>query len=78
MAKEEIIKQLGVEDEIEDMTKKKQRVYLTEEEMEDLEENDILEAEGRRIYDPINKIFDHTKKRVTDLAENSKVTLPKP
>ena len=78
VAKEESIKQLGIEDEIEDKTRKKQRVNLTEEEMEELEENEILEAEGRRIYDPINKLFNHTKKRATDLAENNKVTLPKP
>ena len=37
-----------------------------------------IDAESRRYYDPINKIFDHGKKRATDVTENSKVTLPKP
>ena len=37
-----------------------------------------LDAESKRVYNPIDKIFDHAKKRVTDLAENAKVSLPKP
>ena len=51
---------------------------LSPEEEEDLENMERIDAESRRYYDPINKIFDHGKKRATDVTENSKVTLPKP
>ena len=51
---------------------------LNSDEIEDLELMEKLNAEARRVYDPIAKVFDHSKKRVTDLAENSKVSLPKP
>jgi len=80
VAREESIIQQDLDEEKEngEKTSKRQRIKLTEEEMEDLEADELLEAEGRRIYDPINRIFDHTKKRATDLAENNKVTLPKP
>ena len=54
------------------------RMRLNSDEIEDLELMERLDAEARRIYDPIEKVFDHSKKRVTDLAENSKVSLPKP
>ena len=78
VAREEGIIQQELDDENDEKTSKKQRIRLTEEEMEELEADEILEAECRRVYDPINRIFDHTKKRATDLAENNKVTLPKP
>ena len=44
------------------------------------QKNDLekKEAEARRIFDPLNKIFDHGNKRCTDMAENKKVNLPKP
>ena len=54
------------------------RMKLTEAETEDLKLMERLDAESRRIYDPINRVFNHSKKRVTDLVENSKVSLPKP
>ena len=57
------------EDEIEEI------IEATEEEQEKMDE---LDAESRRIYDPIKKIFDDRKRRVTDLKECSRVTLPKP
>ena len=47
---------------------------ITEEDQERLDE---LEAETRQIYDPINKIFDDHKRRVTDLQECSRFILPK-
>ena len=37
-----------------------------------------LESKGRQIYDPITNTYDDRKRRVTDLAECSRVTLPKP
>ena len=40
-------------------------------------ENLIEEAKERQFYDPIEKIFDHSKKRVTDLQECSMVYLTK-
>ena len=39
---------------------------------------EILEAETRQIYDPKRRIYDDRKRRVTDLKECAKVTLPKP
>ena len=41
------------------------------------ESNEIEDAKSRVIFDPERKIFDYTKRRVTDLKENSKITLPK-
>ena len=35
-------------------------------------------ARGRQVFDPISKVYDERKRRVTDLAECSRVTLPKP
>ena len=35
-------------------------------------------AKTRQIYNPIEKTYDERKRRVTDLAECSRVTLPKP
>ena len=40
-------------------------------------ENLIEEAKERQFYDPIEKTFDHSKKRVTDLQKCSMVYLPK-
>ena len=41
-------------------------------------EREIREAKERQIYNPLEKIFDFGKRRVTDIKENSKVHLPKP
>ena len=40
------------------------------------EEQIICDAKERQTYDPFMKVLDLAKKRVTDLKENSKVTLP--
>ena len=48
---------------------------MTQEEEDKLEE---LEAKSRMTFDPINKIYDDRQRRVTDLDECSRVTLPKP
>ena len=48
---------------------------LTQEEEEKLEE---LDAKSRMTFDPINKIYDDRQRRVTDLDECSRVTLPRP
>ena len=47
---------------------------MTVEEEEKVEQ---LEAESRQVFDPIGKIFDDRKRRVTDLKECARVTLPK-
>ena len=39
---------------------------------------EIEEAKERQIYNPLEKIFDFGKRRVTYIKENSKVHLPKP
>ena len=50
-------------------------IELTEEEQERYDE---MDAECRQIFDPVEKVFDNRKRRVTDLKECSRVTLPKP
>ena len=59
------------------MEKEKTKKYedFTEEERKEDEE---LEAENRMIFNPKEKIFDCRKRRVTDLKQCSRVTLPKP
>ena len=59
--------------EIEEQTE--EPVEQTEEEKEKMEE---LEAEQRQTFCPVNKIYNDRKRRVTDLPECSRVTLPKP
>ena len=48
---------------------------LTPEEIENCEE---IEARCRQVFDPETKEYDARRKRVTDLQECSRVTLPKP
>ena len=73
--KENSVRDVEESDELEGM---KRRKKLDKNELEELDKMEILDAEGRRVYDPINKSFDHGNKRSTDLMENKKVTLPKP
>ena len=61
-----------IEDIEEDEKKKRKR--LTKEDIENLETIGQIEAEGRRIYDPLNKIFDHGNKRCTVMVENKNLT----
>ena len=65
-------------DENDELNVKSKRKRLNSEERKDLELSEKLDSEARRFYDPIAKVFDHGKKRATDLPENSKVNLPKP
>ena len=51
------------------------RREIDADEREALEE---LEARFRQTYDPEQKVYDGRKRRVTDLKENNRVTLPKP
>ena len=48
---------------------------VTDKEREIMEEED---AKSRSVFDPINKVIDMRKRRVTDLKENSRIYLPKP
>ena len=41
-------------------------------------DDEIEDAESRMIFDPVDRIFDYAKRRVTDLKENVKVSMPKP
>ena len=50
---------------------------LTDEEKKELKEIGDIESEGRQIFDPLSKHFDHGNKRATDCQENKKVHLPK-
>jgi hypothetical protein len=49
-------------------------VEITEEKEEKIEE---LEARARQFYDPEEKTYDYRNKWVTDLQENTRVSLPK-
>ena len=50
-------------------------MQMTPEEQEYMEEQ---EAKSRLTFDPVEKVFDDRKRRVTDLQEYSRITLPKP
>ena len=41
-------------------------------------ERELSDAKERQIYNPIEKVFDFGKRRVTDMKENSRIHLPKP
>ena len=56
----------------------KRKRMLNSDEKKDLENLEKLEAESRRVFDPIEKCFDCANKRCTDLSENRNVILPKP
>ena len=49
---------------------------LSDEQLEEMAEEE--EARTRQIYDPGKKIFDDRNRRVTDLKECFRITLPKP
>ena len=81
----QIIREDEIMDDLEDEVmeenkeiKVKKRRRLNEEEEKLMEEMEIIEAESRQIYDASTKTFDYTKKRSTDLKENSEVKLPQP
>ena len=61
----------GIGDEVEEG---EELIELTDEEKEKLE---MQEAKRRQYYDPEEKVFNNNKKRVTDLRENARVTLPR-
>ena len=54
---------------------KKRKLNVINEEEE--EEEVIKDARSRQFYDPSNRTFNYTKRRVTDLEENKYVKLPK-
>ena len=58
------------------MEKEKRKRYedFTEEEKK---EDELLEAQNRMIFNPKERTFDSRKRRVTDLKQCSRVTLPK-
>ena len=43
-----------------------------------LELSEEIEARARQFYNPAENIYDYRKKRVTDIKENARVTLPRP
>ena len=46
--------------------------------MEERRECEEVDAKARMTFDPTNKLYDSRKRRVTDLRECSRITLPKP
>ena len=56
-------------------TEEKKEMQLSPEQEEIMEEQ---EAKSRLTFDPVEKIFDDRKLRVTDLKECSRITLPQP
>ena len=61
--------------ELEEKLEDEEEIELSQEEKDTIEEE---ESKSRLTFDPITKTFDDRKRRVTDLAECSRVTLPKP
>ena len=45
---------------------------------EDMDRMNEIEAESRQVFDPVMKEYDARKRRVTDLKECARVTLPRP
>ena len=58
-----------------EINKEKENSELTQEEAEINLEN---EARGRQVFNPVDKKYDSRKRRVTDLRECTRITLPKP
>ena len=53
-------------------------VIRNEEEEEKVKKEQELDARSRQVYDPETRTFDDRNRRVTDLVECSRVTLPRP
>ena len=62
--------------EIEDKKREEKAKEVIEE--KDMLEEIELEARGRQVFDPVKGVYDERKRRVTDLKECNRVTLPKP
>ena len=45
---------------------------------EEIIENQEIDAKGRQVFDPVEKIYDSRRRRVTDLKECSRIPLPRP
>jgi hypothetical protein len=61
--------------ELEEKLEDKDKVEMTEQEQE---LSELLEAQTRQTFDPETRTYDDRKRRVTDLKECSRVTLPRP
>ena len=61
--------------ELEERLDDKDTVEMTEPEQEQAE---LIEAKTRQTFDPEARTYDDRKRRVTDLKECSRVTLPRP
>ena len=59
------------------MEKVKEKEYegFSPEEREELE---MIDSKARMIYDPLEKVYDNRRRRVTDLRECIRIILPKP
>ena len=66
---------MQINKELEEELEDEQVVEISEEEQEMIDEE---EAKSRQTFDPVRKVYDDRKRRVTDLQECSRVTLPKP
>ena len=65
------------ENKSEERARKEKQERIEREEMEE-ERRQEEEARTRQVFDPIQKIYNEQKRRVTDLPECGRVTLPKP
>ena len=75
---DEVIDDDVIDDDDDENVKKKKRRRLNTEEEEMMKEIEVLDAEGRQVFDVITKTFDYSMKRSTDLNENAAVKLPQP
>ena len=58
-----------------EINKENEQKGMTEEEIQESQED---EARGRQVFDPSDKKYDARKRKVTDLRECARITLPKP
>ena len=56
---------------------KQQKKNIEKEIFKERDKEDLQEARSRMIFDPTKKVFDYANRRVTDLKENTRITLPK-
>ena len=66
---------IQLQKEIEEKLEDGEEIELSQEEKDTIEEE---EAKSRLTFDPLTKTYDDRRRRVTDLQECSRVTLPKP
>ena len=63
-------------EELEESSVKRRKLVGNEEKQEKADKEEIVDAKERQVFDPLRKVFDYSKRRTTDLKENTKIHLP--